>query len=108
MALQYNNFEELVEDSVLPLMKKYPDWIRLDGQKSGGNRNHFAWFRYNGHTWKIHSDTHISELIKAYKQIQTGDDPFISGKTNKYGNTCLVLKPELANRPKHIYIYMVK
>lgn len=108
MAQQYNNCKELIEDSVLPLMKKYPNWIRLDGQMSGGNRNHFALFRYNGNTWQIHSDTHISELIKAHEQIQTGNDPFITTKTTKSCNICLELKPELANKPKHIYIYMVK
>jgi len=108
MAQLYNNFKELMEDSVLPLIKKHPDWIRLDGQTSGGNRNHFAWFRYNGKTWKIHSDTHIAELIKAYKEIILGLEPFIITKTNRSGNICLELLPELAGNPKHFYIYMVR
>ena len=108
MAQLYNNFKELMEDSVLPLIKKHPDWIRLDGQTTGGNRNHFAWFRYNGKIWKIHSDTHIAELLKANNEIIAGREPFIITKTNKSGNTCLELLPELAGNPKHFYVYMVR
>ncbi|MGE5356604.1 MAG: hypothetical protein ACM3PT_10255 [Deltaproteobacteria bacterium] len=104
----HESFKELIEKSALPLIKSHPDWIRLDGQTSGGNRKHFAWFRYNGNTWKVHSDTHIAELMKAYKEIIAGREPFIISKTNKNGNICLELIPELAGKPKHIYIYMMK
>ena len=97
-----------MEEIVLPLAKNNPQLIRLDGQTTGGNRNHFAWFRYKGNTWKMHSDTHIGELIKAFKEMESVNDQFITGETNKSGNSCLVLKPDLADRPKHIYIYMVK
>lgn len=104
----YDSYKELIEKSVLPLIKSHPEWIRLDGQNTGGNRKHFAWFRYNGNTWKVHSDTHIAELMKAYKEIIAGREPFIISKTNRSGNICLELKPELAGRPKHIYIYMMR
>ena len=97
-----------MEEIVLPLAKNNPQWIRLDGQNSGGNRQVYAFFSYNGKIWKIHSDTHFEELIKAYKDIQKGNDPFIITFTREANSECLELRPELANNPKHIYIYLKK
>lgn len=98
----------MTEDCIIPLTIKHPEWIRPDGQLSGGNRKHLARFNYKGKTWKIHSDSHISELMKAYKEIESGIDPFVTGKTSKSGNICLELNPEIASRPKHLYIYLSK
>lgn len=54
----YSSYEELIEKLLLPLIRNHPNWIRLDGQVSTGNRNIFALFEYDKKVWKIHSDTH--------------------------------------------------
>lgn len=108
MMEYYSGFEKLIKENILPFRKLNSTWIRLDGQNSGGNRQVYAFFSYKGKIWKIHSDTHFEELLKAYKDIQNGNDPFIITTTRKVNNECLELKPELANSPKHIYIYLKK
>lgn len=104
----YSSFEKLMIENVLPFSKLNNTWIRLDGQNSGGNRQVYAFFSYKGKIWKIHSDTHFEELIKAYTEIQNGNDPFIITSTRKANSECLELRPELVNNPKHIYIYFKK
>lgn len=75
---------------------------------TGGNRKVFAYFDYSGSKWKIHSDTHLSELYKAYNEILKGINPFIIVNTNK-GNACIELISSIADKPyKHLYIYLNK
>ena len=97
-----------MQTEIIPFYK-YGDIIniRLDGQLTGGNRKVFAYFDYNGSNWKIHSDTHLSELFKAYREIKKGNDPFKIKITNK-GNTCIELINNIASKPKHLYIYFNK
>lgn len=102
----YNNYLELMTQKVIPLKNEKSSWIRLDGQISGGNREIFACFQYNGGKWKIHSDTHIDQLFKAYNDILKGNNPFVFKTTDK-NKTCLVLRDEIASKPKHIYIYLM-
>ncbi len=103
----FSDFSQVMQQQVIPLRKEKPDWIRLDGLIGVGNRAVFAFFKYKGKKWRIHSDTHFRMLFKAYEYIQTGRDPFLIAKTAG-DNQCLVLVPELAERPKFIYIYLVK
>lgn len=105
--MKFKSFKEVMEKKIIPFHNKNSNFIRLDGLSTGGNRKVFAYFDYNGIMWKIHSDTHFSELDKAYNKIIQGEDPFKISETNK-GNICLVLKSELANKPKHLYIYFNK
>jgi len=103
----FSDFDQVMNQKVIPLRKEKPNWIRLDGQIGVGNRKVFAFFKYKGKKWRIHSDTHFRMLYKAYKFIQAGKDPFLITKTAG-DNHCLILVPELAERPKFIYIYLVK
>ncbi len=58
----YNSFIDLFEKSIKPLTKENPEWIRLDGEIKGGNRQVFGKFKYNNKVWKINSDSHIEKL----------------------------------------------
>ncbi len=101
----YKSFLILYEEVILPLHKKHPDWIRLDGLIKGGNREVFATFRYQFKTWKIHADTHFSQLIAAY-ELETGrEKPFTASKTLK-GNYCLRLSNQDSNDADGLYIYL--
>ena len=99
------NFETVIEELVIPLQKQHPDWLRLDGLLSTGNMTIFAKFIYKDRRWRINSDTHFSELLKAYRAIKNGEEPFEISKTLRSGRPCLQLKKNLASKPKHFFIY---
>lgn len=104
MAQHFGSFTELMETAVLPLLKKHPDWIRLDGALKGGNRIVFATFRYQYKTWKIHSDTLIAKLLEAFELETGGEMPFLQAKTEKQ-NACLHLSNQKTEAPNGLYIY---
>ncbi|MBD1397680.1 hypothetical protein H9Q13_10935 [Pontibacter sp. JH31] len=95
----YDSFVDLIDKAVLPLKKENPDWQRLDGGV-GGNRSPFAYFRHNEKVWRVNSDTRFAPLLKAKHAIDSGQNPFKPVKNR------LELIPELASKPKHIYVYL--
>lgn len=99
----YKSFVLLFESKIHPLIKKNPDWKRLDGANTGGNRKVFGKFSYKGKTWKINSDTHIDKLKKIYNLFLKDVDPFIE-KTTKNNSLSLELKESVGF--KHLYIYL--
>ena len=100
----YNSFGQLMTELTIPFHRTHPDWIRLDGWTSGGNRTIFAQFYYQGRRWKIHSDTHFDRLFEAYEIIQRGEDPFEIKPTRNKGQ-CLDIKGRLRGA-KFLYIYL--
>jgi len=100
----YNSFIELYKNKIISLVRAHPDWIRLDGALSGGNREIFGKFKYKNKIWKIHSDSHIEKLSIAYTKFLNGEDPFKETYTSKNK----LLKLELKNNIgfKHLYIYL--
>ncbi len=106
MTEVYDSFQQLFINKVAPLKKENPDWLRVDGAVSGGNRGVFAYFMYAGKKWRINSDTHILQLEKAYQDLEQGNTPF-QVKRSGDGRENLELRKELASHPKHLYIYAV-
>lgn len=100
----FKTFSGLMEEAVLPLLKKHPEWKRLDGKEKGGNRTVFATFRYEYKTWKIHSDTVITKLLEAFELENSGQKPFLQSKTEKK-NSCLRLSTQETDIPNGLYIY---
>jgi hypothetical protein len=99
-------FAQFVEDLVLPLQAAHPDYERLDGQPTGGNRTIVATFWHDGRQWKVHADTHVDRLLTAYEAMTLGTDPFVHQATPR-GNS-LDLRSNLKGAPpgpKHLYIY---
>lgn len=105
MAEHYTSFSDLIQNCVLPLQRKHSEWIRLDGNVSGGNRNVFATFRYKFKDWKIHSDTTFEALLTAWKLESEGKSPFVLDKTPK-GTPCLRLPDSLDEEANGLYIYL--
>jgi len=101
----YNSFINLFENEVKLLIKSHPDWRRLDGANSGGNREIYGKFKYKERIWKINSDTHINKLKKAYEIFIDGKDPFVE-KITKNNSLTLELKNNVGY--KHLYIYLAK
>lgn len=99
----FDSFQQLYVAKVMPLKKNNPTWLRVDGGIIGGNPGVFGYFLYKGKKWRINLDTRIEQIDKAYKSISQGVYPFVIQNAKK--SKCLVLKEELASRPKHIYIY---
>lgn len=100
----YNTFDELIP-AVLLLQQVHPNWTRLDGNKSGGNRTVFATFHYADQTWKIHADTRIDQLLEAWKMAEAGEEPFQVVQT-KQGTPSLRLSG--ASKANGLYIYLKK
>ncbi len=100
----YNSYVELYENLVLPLIKENPNWKRVDGAKTGGNREIFGKFIYENELWKIHSDTHIEKLTKAYELFIIGENPFVKTLT-KDNKPTLEIKNDVGF--KYIYIYKI-
>ena len=99
----YNSFISLYENKINLLIKDNPDWSRLDGRNSGGNREVFGKFKYKGKVWKINSDTHIKKLKIAYELFIKGELPFIEKRTK---NNTLTLELKNNEGYKHLYIYL--
>ena len=100
----YNSFEELFKAKLITLINRHPDWIRLDGEISGGNREIFGKFKYKNKIWKINSDSHIEKLSIAYTKFLRGEEPFIETYTSK--NKLLTLELKNNKGFKHLYIYL--
>jgi hypothetical protein len=102
----HDDFVHLMETEFLPLRKKSPTHIRIDGQLTGGNYEVAGRFRHHGKTWKVHADTHYDRLMLAYDVLKKDKsaDPFVEEPT-KHG-TSLVLRSDLRPKgDKYIYIY---
>ena len=104
-----NSFNEWVILKVLPLQKNNPSWHRLDGRLKGGNRSVVARFRYAGRVWKVHGDTRIEPVLRAYKAMASGilQDSFVIQRTKKDSRDCLDLATLLKDpdQPKYFYVY---
>lgn len=98
-----------MEASLLPQRAAHPTHIRLDGAKTGGNRELAGGFRHHNQVWKVHADTHYDPLVRAYEAMQKDKsyDPFIEELTPN--GTCLVLTEALrrasGSEYKYLYIY---
>ncbi len=103
----HGSFKAWVVAEVLPLHQEHPEWVRLDGQASGGNRSVAGQFRHLDRDWVVHADTHFEPVLRAYRAItaQGVDDPFAVDRA-RVGD-CLELRPELggASWPKYFYVY---
>ena len=57
--------------------QSHPDWIRLNGQTSGGDQNAWAEFWHLDRRWKVDADTQFSPILVAYEHwLSTGENPF--------------------------------
>lgn len=104
--INYNSFAELYRNEIIHLIKKNPDWIRLDGAISKGNQNIFGKFYYKNRLWRINSDSHLDKLTKIYDCFMNGKDPFKINKTSRGSSPTLELKKDSGY--KHLYIYQIK
>jgi Endonuclease NucS C-terminal domain len=108
-AKVYDTFLALMDAELLPLRGANPTHTRLDGNRTGGNREVAGRFRHQGKVWKIHADTHYEPLKLAYDALKTGGaDPFVQAPTSH--GKCLVLQDAVRRlmtdpRSKHMYIY---
>ncbi|NHA07709.1 hypothetical protein G7092_28170 [Mucilaginibacter sp. HC2] len=103
---RFKSYSEFYENAVIPYKKANVEHQRLNGQLTGGSIRVFAYFTYKGIVWKVDDDTSIDKLDIAYKEYQTGDDPFVIKPTQKNKKDCLVIKSQPA-KPKHFYVYYV-
>ena len=84
----FASFLSLIETAILPLIQQHPTWARLDGKTSGGNRTPFATFEYVGKKWRLHSDSKIEPLLRAWNMEKEGRPGLVEVKTAE-GRLCL-------------------
>jgi hypothetical protein len=107
----YESFADFVRAVVLPLQKQNPDWIRLDGQRSGGSQNAAGYFHHNGRRWKVDEDTRFGPLLLAYHHFEkTGEDAFQESRTKRRRSLVLIESlfeehKRAQQRFKYMYIY---
>jgi hypothetical protein len=108
----YKSFAAFIESAVIPHQQAHPDYKRLDGWQSGGNRDVFGEFLHDGVAWKVHADTRFEPIFIAYRAItEEGiENPFSTSSTNGGKGTKLVLLDELKKRMtnprfEHFYVY---
>ncbi|HTK18225.1 MAG TPA: hypothetical protein VL442_01865 [Mucilaginibacter sp.] len=102
---KFESFKDFYEQHVTPIRKK--GFERLDGRDKGGSRWPNAFFRYDGKLWKVDEDTRIEKLDEAYRQLTSGQDPFLVTSTLGDKNKCLVIKGQPI-RPRHFYVYLAQ
>lgn len=78
---------------------------KFDGATTGGNREIFGKFKYQGKISKIHSDSHLKKRSNVYLEFMNDNDPFIESLTSK---NLLTLSLKNNTGYKHLYIYEVK
>jgi len=105
----YQDFVSFMSAEVLPKRAANPNHIRLDGRRTGGNRDSAGEFVHHSRRWVVHADTHHEPLEIAFTSAMEGDDPFIEEETEKGRSLCLRddLRAQQSTRPKHLYIYLV-
>jgi hypothetical protein len=103
----HDDFRSFMRVEVLPRKASNPGHIRLDGKRTGGNRDAAGFFRHHGRNWVVHADTHYAPLMIAHAASQAKTDPFVQEDTVR--GVCLTLRPELRAKYKspykHLYIY---
>ncbi|MFY9820388.1 MAG: hypothetical protein WAM82_03345 [Thermoanaerobaculia bacterium] len=82
---------------------------RLDGLKSGGNRKVFGRFKHQGRTWKVHGDTKIERVLRAYQAMKGGRfTDALAAEPGKMGYSLNLVKViRKPKEPKHFYVYEV-
>ena len=113
MATTYPNFDSFAQ-AVRNHHLANPEWVRLNGENAGGDRNAWAYFTHAGRTWKVDADSHMRPILVAYDCFQrTGVDPFRLDNTqtrNKLVVTEEVQKELVQHGTQyqdhaHLYIY---
>jgi hypothetical protein len=116
MATTYPNFDSFAQ-AVRNLRLANPEWVRLNGEAAGGDRNAWSYFVHAGKTWKVDADSHILPIIVAHEHFQqTGIDPFALGNTPTREKLTvssdvqhkLVQQDEQYRNHSHLYIYAKK
>lgn len=102
---KFESYQEFYKNAVIKLKKEHPDYLRLDGCKSGSNRNPFAYFIYQDQCWKVDADTWIEKLEIAAKLFDSGEDPFLIKSTRGQKNQCLTIQGQAEYRKK-FYVYL--
>src|SRR5437870_1460147 len=90
----HQDFVSFMQSVVLPRKAANPDHLRLDGRRSGGNRDVVGIFCHHEKTWRVNADTHYETLDLAYWTALEGREPFVEEAT-KGGGECLALQAEL-------------
>ncbi|WP_219225399.1 hypothetical protein [Pedobacter antarcticus] len=101
---KFEDFITFYEKAVLPLQKENIGLIRLDGQLKGDTRVTFAYFDYEGKTWRVNADTHIDRLKIAYDEFVKGNDPFQIKYLRDNRKAYLAIKGQPVRNAK-LYIY---
>ena len=103
---KFDSFREFYETMVKPLYMKRQ--TRLDGREKGGSTKEFARFRYRYKYWRVHEDTHVEQLQRAYRLLQAGEEPFEIGVSKRGNKPCLTLKGAEEGEEKFFYAYQLE
>lgn len=95
----YRSFGELVKKEGIESLPR-----NRNQQLSNAGRQAFAYFRYEGRTWRVNADSKVDRVMQAYECLKSGGVPFIMTTTDK-GTCCLDLKRRTG--PKGLYVYEV-
>lgn len=104
---RFQDFVTFYTTAVLPLKKEQIGLTRLDGQLKGNTRVVFAYFDYEGKTWKVNADTHVDRLKIAYDEFVKGNDPFQVKYLRDNRKAYLAIKGQPVRNSK-LYIYAVE
>lgn len=102
----FSDFSALMEEHVLPHLNTNPEFERLDGLSSKGNRAVFATFNHLGHKWKIAMDTKSDRLRLAWALFKAGKEPFFESNTGS--RKCLRLNDGGSGEANGVYVYEMK
>ena len=101
----FSDFYTLMDELVLPHLRKNPGFERLDGLSGKGNRSSFATFEHHGLKWKLAMDTKTDRLLAAWKLYQEGKEPFVQGNTGH--RLCLRLNDGGSGKANGLFVYAV-
>jgi hypothetical protein len=96
MAITYPDFEAFAQ-AVQDAWAENPDWFRLNGQKTAGDRHAWGYFMHKGRKWTVDADTAFLPVKVAYEHYtETSEWPFVIEKANV--RDCLVLIPAVRKK----------
>lgn len=104
---RFQDFVSFYKEAVLPLKEKSIGLMRLDGQLKGETRVVFAYFDYEGKTWRVNANTHVDRLKIAFDEFEKGNDPFQVKYLRDDRKAYLAIKGQPVRNAK-LYIYAVE
>lgn len=106
MAPTFESYIDFVHNLVQPLKTAHPEWRRMDGLASGGNRSVVAYLNHEGRLFCVHGDAWITSLLAPYEALKRNvSGPLLVVAPTRGGKREKLTPSPGAGSDKGFYVY---